>query len=75
MTLAQAMMAASAPMLIQKAVVEGKPEEGLMATGLVGGRITDLPSVATLVDGIVVEALARITALTGAPGIASSAAQ
>lgn len=75
MTLAQAMMAASAPMLIQRAVVEGKPEEGLMATGLVGGRIGDLPSVATLVDDIVAEAQARIAALTGLPSRATSAAQ
>jgi NAD(P)H-dependent flavin oxidoreductase YrpB (nitropropane dioxygenase family) len=75
MTLAQAMMAASAPMLIQKAVVEGKPEEGLMATGLVGGRIGDLPSVASLVDGIVADAHARIAALTGAPARTTSAAQ
>jgi NAD(P)H-dependent flavin oxidoreductase YrpB (nitropropane dioxygenase family) len=64
LSLAQAMMAASAPMLIQKAVVEGKPDEGLMATGIVGGRIADLPTCQQLVDTIVAEARARIAALS-----------
>jgi NAD(P)H-dependent flavin oxidoreductase YrpB (nitropropane dioxygenase family) len=65
LTLAQAMMAASAPMLIQRAVVAGDPDHGLMATGLVAGRIADLPSCQELVDRIVQEALERIAALTG----------
>jgi NAD(P)H-dependent flavin oxidoreductase YrpB (nitropropane dioxygenase family) len=63
LSLAQAMMAASAPMLIQKAVVDGKPDEGLMATGIVGGRIADLPTCQQLVDSIITEARARLTAL------------
>ena len=65
LTLAQSMMAASAPMLIQRAVVEGKPDEGLMATGVVGGRIDDLPSCQELADSIVAEARARLAALSG----------
>jgi len=64
LSLAQAMMAASAPMLIQRAVVDGKVDEGVMATGLVGGRIGDLPTCKELVDSIVAEARARIAALT-----------
>jgi NAD(P)H-dependent flavin oxidoreductase YrpB (nitropropane dioxygenase family) len=64
LTLAQAMMAASAPMLIQKAVVEGKPDEGVMATGVVGGRITEIPPCKELVDRIMVEARARLQAIT-----------
>ncbi len=64
LTLAQAMMAASAPMLIQRAVVGGDPENGLMATGLVGGRIEDLPSCAVLVDRIMHEALERLRAIS-----------
>jgi NAD(P)H-dependent flavin oxidoreductase YrpB (nitropropane dioxygenase family) len=63
LTLAQAMMAASAPMLIQRAVVEGRPDEGVMATGVVGGRIADLPTCKELVDRIIGEALERLRAL------------
>lgn len=64
LTLPQAMMAASAPMLIQKAVVEGDPDHGLMATGLVAGRLDDLPSCAELVSGIERDARARLAALS-----------
>jgi NAD(P)H-dependent flavin oxidoreductase YrpB (nitropropane dioxygenase family) len=60
---AQAMMAAAAPSLIMRAVVDGAPEEGVMATGLVGGRLADLPSCAELVARIEAEAEARIAAL------------
>lgn len=63
LTFAQAMMAASAPMLIQKAVVSGDPENGVMATGVVGGRIDDLPTCAELVDRIMVEARHRLNVL------------
>jgi NAD(P)H-dependent flavin oxidoreductase YrpB (nitropropane dioxygenase family) len=63
MTLSQAMMAAAAPMLIQRAVVDGDAEDGLMATGLVAGRLTDLPSCADLLAQIEKDALARIGAL------------
>ena len=63
LTFAQAMMAASAPMMIQKAVVDGDPDHGIMATGVVGGRITDLPTCAELVDRIVGEARDRLGAL------------
>jgi len=64
LTLAQAMSAAAVPALIQRAVVDGKPDEGLMATGLVAGRLAELPSCADLVDSIVAEAQARLAALT-----------
>lgn len=64
LTLPQAMMAASAPMLIQKAVVEGDPDHGLMATGLVAGRLDDLPSCAELLAGIERDARARLAALS-----------
>ncbi len=66
MPLAQAMMAAAAPMMIQRAVVEGDVEHGLMATGLVAGRLTDLPTCADLLANIESEARARIAALAGA---------
>ena len=63
LSLAQALMAASAPMLIQRAVVDGDPDSGLMATGLVAGRIDDVPSCQELVDAIVRDARMRIDAL------------
>lgn len=72
LTFAQAMMAASAPMMIQKAVVDGDPDNGVMATGVVGGRITDLPTCAELVDRIMAEARDRLDVL-GATRAASSA--
>jgi NAD(P)H-dependent flavin oxidoreductase YrpB (nitropropane dioxygenase family) len=63
LSFAQAMMAAAAPSLIMRAVVDGRPEEGIMATGLVGGRIADLPTCAELVARIEAEAEARLAAL------------
>lgn len=64
LTLPQAMMAAAAPMLIQRAVVEGDADEGLMATGVVAGRIKDLPSCAELIASIAAEAEQRLAALS-----------
>jgi NAD(P)H-dependent flavin oxidoreductase YrpB (nitropropane dioxygenase family) len=65
MSLPQAMMAAAAPMLIQRGVVRGDAENGLMATGLVGGRLADLPSCEHLLTAIEQEARARLTELRG----------
>jgi NAD(P)H-dependent flavin oxidoreductase YrpB (nitropropane dioxygenase family) len=53
---AQALMGATAPVFIQRATVEGKPDEGVMATGQVAGRLTDLPSCEELISRIVAEA-------------------
>ena len=64
MSLAQAMMAAAAPMMIQRAVVSGDAEHGLMATGIVAGRLTDMPSCADLINRIENDARAHIAALT-----------
>lgn len=64
LSLPQAMMAAAAPMMIQRAVVDGDAAHGIMATGLVAGRLTDLPSCAELAAQIETDALARIAALT-----------
>lgn len=63
MPLKQAIMAANMPMMIQKAVVHGDVEHGVMATGVVGGRIGEIPSCQELVDRIVVEAHERLAAL------------
>ena len=71
MPLAQAMMAAAAPMLIQRAVVSGDAEHGLMATGVVAGRLKDLPSCADLLSQIETQARARLEALTQQPFVSS----
>jgi NAD(P)H-dependent flavin oxidoreductase YrpB (nitropropane dioxygenase family) len=63
MPLAQAMMAAAAPMMIQRAVVSGDANNGLMATGMVAGRLADLPDCQQLIESIMAEAEARLTAL------------
>ena len=71
--LRQAMMAATMPMLIQKAVVDGDIEHGVMATGVVGGRIDEVPSCQELVDRIMAEARERLAVLAGAPLAAAAA--
>lgn len=63
MPLKQAMLAATMPMLIQKAVVDGDIENGVMATGVVGGRIGDTPTCQELVDRIMADARSRLAAL------------
>lgn len=74
MPLKQAMMAATMPMLIQKAVVDGDIEHGVMATGVVGGRISEIPSCQQLVDRIVDEAHERLNALAAMGREAASVA-
>lgn len=71
LTLSQAMMAANAPMIIKKAMVEGDPARGVLPSGQVAGLIDDLPSCADLVAGIVADAQQRIGGLTGTPSDAA----
>ncbi len=52
----QVVMAANAPMLYRAALVEGRTDVGVMATGQVVGLIDDLPSCAELVERIVAQA-------------------
>ncbi len=61
----QTMMAANAPVLIQRAMVEGRPDEGVLPSGQVASNIDALPTVAELIAGIVAEAEARLNALQG----------
>jgi len=63
LTLSQAMMAANAPMIIKKAMVEGDPARGVLPSGQVAGLIDDLPSCAELVGGMVTDARQRIDCL------------
>jgi hypothetical protein len=72
MSLGQQMMAAIAPVMFQRSMMAGQPQEGLLATGLVAGRLGDLPSCEELVDRIVREARERLNAL-GVPATAAAA--
>ena len=64
LTAAQSIMSANAPMIIQRAMVEGKPGEGVLPSGQVAGVIDELPSCETLINQIVNEAEARLQALS-----------
>lgn len=62
----QVLLAANTPMLLKSAMVDGRTDLGVMASGQVAGVIDDLPSCAELVERIVREAdetLARLTAV------------
>ena len=76
LTPAQAIMSANAPMIIQKAMVEGRPADGVLPSGQVAGVISELISCQQLIQEIVQEAEQRFAALadiqTGA-GAASAA--
>ncbi len=52
----QVVMAANTPMLLKAAMVDGRPDLGVMASGQVVGVIDDLPTVAALLDRIIDEA-------------------
>ena len=60
MTPAQAIMSANAPMIIQKAMVDGKPDEGVLPSGQVAGVIDELLSCEDIINGIVKEAEERL---------------
>jgi len=59
----QTMMAANAPVLIQRAMVEGKPDEGVLPSGQVAATIDGLPPVAEVIAEIVKVAEQRLAAL------------
>lgn len=67
-SMAQALMAANAPVLIQRAMVEGRPDEGVLPAGQVAAVIDDLPTVAGLVRRIVREAEDRLAAIAPVGG-------
>ena len=56
LTWSQVVMAANTPMLLKAAMVDGRPDLGVMASGQVVGLIDDLPTVAELLDRIMDEA-------------------
>jgi NAD(P)H-dependent flavin oxidoreductase YrpB (nitropropane dioxygenase family) len=59
----QVVMAANTPMLLRAAMVDGRPDLGVMASGQVVGVIDDLPSVAELIERIIGEADETLTRL------------
>jgi NAD(P)H-dependent flavin oxidoreductase YrpB (nitropropane dioxygenase family) len=59
----QMVMAANTPMLLKAALVDGKLESGVMASGQVVGVIDDLPTCQELIDRIVAEADAALASL------------
>lgn len=63
LTWSQMAMAANAPMLIKAALVDGRPEVGVLPTGQVTGVIGELPTVAGLLDRTVAEAAATLDRL------------
>ncbi|MFP6625593.1 MAG: nitronate monooxygenase [Deltaproteobacteria bacterium] len=68
LTRTQMLMAANSPILIQRAMVEGRPAEGVLPSGQVAGVIDSLPSCQQLIDTIIAEAgqsLAGLSRLAG----------
>ncbi|HLS80040.1 MAG TPA: nitronate monooxygenase [Steroidobacter sp.] len=60
---AQTVMAANAPMLLQRSMIEGKPAEGVMAAGQVAALIDRLQSCSEVIEGIIAQARERRDAL------------
>jgi NAD(P)H-dependent flavin oxidoreductase YrpB (nitropropane dioxygenase family) len=70
---AQVLMAANTPMLLHAAMVSGRTDLGVLASGQVAGVIEDLPTCAELISRVMTEAEYRLTQMQGrrrsVPGI------
>jgi NAD(P)H-dependent flavin oxidoreductase YrpB (nitropropane dioxygenase family) len=66
LTWGQVLMAANTPVLLRAAMVDGRPDLGLMSSGQVAGLIDDLPSCAELIEAIMAEAERRLDRLAAA---------
>ncbi|GGR71765.1 oxidoreductase [Streptomyces humidus] len=64
LSFSQVLLAANTPMLLRSAMVEGRTDAGVMASGQAAGVIGDLPSCAELVERVMREAADRLTALS-----------
>ena len=62
-SVAQTVMAANAPVLLQRAMVDGKPAEGVMSSGQVAALIGHLQTCDEVIAGIVAQANDRLNAL------------
>ncbi|MBV9292992.1 MAG: nitronate monooxygenase [Frankiales bacterium] len=60
----QVLMAANTPMLLRAAMVDGRDDLGVMASGQVVGLIDDLPTCAELIERIMSEATETLARLT-----------
>ncbi|WP_420000241.1 NAD(P)H-dependent flavin oxidoreductase [Streptomyces boninensis] len=56
LTWSQVLLAANTPMLLKSAMVDGRTDLGVMASGQVAGLIDDLPSCAELIEGLIAQA-------------------
>jgi NAD(P)H-dependent flavin oxidoreductase YrpB (nitropropane dioxygenase family) len=65
LTWGQMVMAANTPMLLKAAMVDGRPDLGVMSAGQVVGLLEDLPSCAELIQRIMSEATETLAALRG----------
>jgi NAD(P)H-dependent flavin oxidoreductase YrpB (nitropropane dioxygenase family) len=63
LTWGQMVMAANTPMLLKAAMVDGRPDLGVMSAGQVVGLLEDLPSCAELIQRIMSEATETLAAL------------
>jgi NAD(P)H-dependent flavin oxidoreductase YrpB (nitropropane dioxygenase family) len=61
----QMLMAANAPILVRKAMIEGDPVAGVLPSGTVAGVIDDRPGCAEVIERIVSEAERTLEALAG----------
>ena len=59
----QLVMAANQPVLLQHAMVDGRPNDGILPSGQVAATIDNLPSVAELIDEIMTDASALLNQL------------
>ncbi|WP_037571313.1 NAD(P)H-dependent flavin oxidoreductase [Phaeacidiphilus oryzae] len=74
LTWSQVLLAANTPMLLKSAMVDGRTDLGVLASGQVAGLIEDLPSCRQLIDRIMTEAQQVLTGLTALPAEAPSPA-
>ncbi|WP_068923342.1 NAD(P)H-dependent flavin oxidoreductase [Planobispora rosea] len=64
LTWSQVLMAANTPMLLKAAMVDGRPDLGVMASGQVVALIEDLPSCEELIDAVVTRAAETLRGLS-----------
>ena len=69
LTWSQVLLAANTPVLLRAAMVDGRTDVGVMASGQVAGVIDDLPTCAELVERVMAEAEGVLERL-GVPGSA-----
>ncbi|GAA3446599.1 putative 2-nitropropane dioxygenase [Planomonospora venezuelensis] len=65
LTWSQVLMAANTPMLLKAAMVDGRPDLGVMASGQVVALLDDLPSCEELIDAVVTRAAEVLRGLGG----------